>query len=131
VTVEIREVRAGGTMNCAKCQRDITEYSNYCYYCGARQQAPQAGAPLVQKRLMRSATDTKIAGVCGGLAEYMDVDSTVVRLVWVLVTFFTGIVFGIIAYFVAWLVMPLAPVLLPADLSAPANAASHGSAQTA
>jgi phage shock protein C len=118
-------------MNCSKCQRDITEYSNYCYYCGARQQMPQSGARIVQKRLMRSTTDSKIAGVCGGLAEYMDVDSTVVRLVWVLVTFFTGIVFGIIAYFVAWLVMPLAPVLIPADLSATANATSHGSAQTA
>jgi len=42
-----------------------------------------------------------------------------------------AIVFGIIAYFVAWLVMPLAPVLLPADLSAPANTASQGSTQTA
>ena len=97
-------------MNCSKCQRDITEYSNYCYYCGARQQMPQSGAPIVQKRLMRSTTDTKIAGVCGGLAEYMDVDSTVVRLVWVLVTFFTGIVFGIIAllltaYFIKWVVL--------------------------
>jgi phage shock protein C len=118
-------------MNCPKCQRDITEYSNYCYYCGARQQTPQTGAPIVQKRLMRSVTDTKIAGVCGGLAEYMDVDSTVVRLVWVLVTFFTGIVFGIIAYFVAWMVMPLGPVLVPVDLSAPANATGHSSAQTA
>src|SRR5450432_2783674 len=118
-------------MNCSTCQRDITEHSNFCYYCGARQQMPQGGAPIVQKRLMRSATDTKIAGVCGGLAEYMDVDSTVVRLVWVLVTFFTGIVFGTIGYFVAWLVIPLAPVLVPVDLSAPADAASRGSAQTA
>lgn len=119
-------------MNCAKCQRDITEYSNYCYYCGARQQTPQSVAPFVlQKRLTRSAIDSKIAGVCGGLAEYMDVDSTVVRLVWVLVTFFTGIVFGIIAYFVAWMVMPLAPVLVPVDLSTSANAATHSSTQTA
>jgi phage shock protein C len=118
-------------MNCAKCQRDITEYSNFCYYCGARQQAPQIGAPVVQKRLTRSTTDTKIAGVCGGLAEYMDVDSTVVRLVWVLVTFFTGIIFGIIAYFVAWMVMPLAPVLVPVDLSASTNAPRHSSTQTA
>lgn len=118
-------------MTCNKCQRDITEYSNFCYYCGARQQTPPAAAPFVQKRLMRSATDNKIAGVCGGLAEYMDVDSTVVRLVWVLVTFFTGIVLGIIAYAVAWLVMPLAPEPLPVDMSAQANAANHSSAQTA
>ena len=119
----------GKIMNCAKCQRDITEYSNYCYYCGARQQTPQTAAPFIQKRLMRSAADTKIAGVCGGFAEYLDVDSTVVRLVWVLVTFFTGIIFGIIAYFVAWMVMPLAP--LPVELSASTSAASHGSTQTA
>jgi phage shock protein C len=118
-------------MNCPKCQRDITEYSNYCYYCGTRQQAPPTGAPIIQRRLMRSSTDNKISGVCGGLAEYLDVDSTVVRLVWVLVTFFTGIVFGIIAYAVAWLVMPLAPEPLPLDLSAPANAPTHGSTQTA
>jgi phage shock protein C len=117
-------------MTCSKCQRDITEYSNYCYYCGTRQQTPQPGAPIVQKRLMRSVTDTKIAGICGGLAEYMDVDSTVVRLVWVLVTFFTGIVFGIIAYCVAWMVIPLAPVLVPVDLSSPTNAPGH-STQTA
>jgi len=118
-------------MNCPKCQRDIAEYSNYCYYCGARQVAPATGVPLIQKRLMRSSTDKKISGVCGGLAEYMDVDPTVVRLVWVLITFFTGIVFGIIAYFVAWLVIPLAPEPLPVDLSVPANAPNHGSTQTA
>src|SRR5271156_3225598 len=117
-------------MNCPKCQRDITEYSNFCYYCGARQQAPQTATQFVQKRLTRSATDNKIAGVCGGLAEYMDVDSTVVRLVWVLVTFFPGIFFGIIASAVAWLVRPLAPEPLPVDMSAQANAASQSSAQT-
>lgn len=117
-------------MNCAKCQRDITEYSNYCYYCGARQQtAPQIAAPYVQRRLMRSATDAKIAGVCGGFAECLDVDSTVVRLVWVLVTFFTGIILGTVAYFVAWMVMPLAP--LPVELSASATPANSGSVQTA
>jgi phage shock protein C len=118
-------------MTCNKCQRDITEYSNFCYYCGARQQTPPAATPFAQKRLMRSATDNKIAGVCGGLAEYMDVDSTVVRLVWVLITFFTGIVLGIIAYGVAWLVMPLAPEPLPVDVSGQANVARHSPVQTA
>jgi phage shock protein C len=62
---------------------------------------------------MRSSVDSKIAGVCGGIAEYMDVDSTVVRLVWVLVSFFSGIIPGLIAYLVAWLVMPQAPVPVP------------------
>ena len=117
-------------MNCSKCQREITPNSNFCYYCGAQQQMPPVGAPVIQKRLMRSATDNKIAGVCGGLAYYMDVDSTVVRLIWVLVTFFTGLVFGIVAYLVAWLVMPLAPVPNPVEVVTPAGAV-HGSTQTA
>jgi phage shock protein C len=70
---------------------------------------------------MRSSNDSKIAGVCGGIAEYMDVDSTVVRLVWVLITFFTGVVPGLVAYLVAWLVMPEAPALVvePANVTAP------------
>ena len=111
-------------MTCTQCHRDITEYSNFCYYCGARQAAPPSGAAYVQKRLTRSATDNKIAGVCGGLADYMDVDPTVVRLVWVLITFFTGIVLGLIAYLVAWLVIPLA---VPVEATAP----SPSSTQTA
>jgi phage shock protein C len=71
---------------------------------------------------MRSSVDCKIAGVCGGIAEYMDVDPTVVRLVWVLITFFTGIVPGIVAYLVAWLVMP---VVQPVDAAAPPTSASN------
>ncbi|HEY0702069.1 MAG TPA: PspC domain-containing protein [Candidatus Acidoferrales bacterium] len=116
-------------MTCNKCQRDITEYSNFCYYCGARQAAaPVTGAPYVHKRLTRSATDTKIAGVCGGLADYMDVDSTILRLIVVLITFFTGFVFGIVAYLVAWLVIPVA---IPAEAVSPDAHASHSSTQTA
>ena len=103
-------------MICNHCKRELTEHSNFCYYCGAPQQAAPSGPPPVQKRLMRSSVDSKIAGVCGGIAEYMDVDSTVVRLVWVLVSFFSGIIPGLIAYLVAWLVMPQAPVPVPATV---------------
>jgi phage shock protein PspC (stress-responsive transcriptional regulator) len=108
-------------MICGNCRREITEYSNFCYYCGARQgvSAQPAGTAAPPKRLMRSTTDNKIAGVCGGLAQYMDADSTMVRLIWVLVLFFTGIVPGLLAYFVAWIIMPLAPAYVPAPASAP------------
>ena len=100
-------------MLCPNCQRDIAGYSNFCYFCGARQaQAPAAAAQACQKRLMRSATNSRLAGVCGGLGEYLDVDPTLVRLVWVLVTFVGG--FGIIGYVVCWIVMPLGPLPLPA-----------------
>ena len=80
-------------MNCPQCQRDITNYSNFCYFCGARQ-AHATASTAPPRRLRRSATDSKLAGVCGGLAEHFAMDSTIVRLLWVLVTFCTGLVPG-------------------------------------
>jgi phage shock protein C len=58
------------------------------------------------KRLTLSTTDKKLAGVCGGLGEYFDVDPTIVRLATVLITFATGILPMVIAYVVAWLIVP-------------------------
>jgi phage shock protein C len=76
----------------------------------ARLQAPHAG----------SSTDRKIAGVCGGIAEYFDIDSTVVRLVWLVLLFIpVPIVPSIVAYIVAWLVMPQAPVPVAAATAPP------------
>jgi len=59
------------------------------------------------KRLRKSSTDTKIDGVCGGLAEYFGIDSTIVRLAWVIFTFMGGA--GVLAYIIAMFVMPDAP----------------------
>jgi phage shock protein C len=100
-------------MHCPNCQREIAAESSFCYLCGARQVAPPpaAGAPRPPKRLMRSAVDCKIAGVCGGIAEYLEVDSTMVRLVWVLLVLMpVPVVPAFLGYFVAWLVMPKAPL---------------------
>ncbi len=47
-----------------------------------------------------------LLGVCGGIAEYLKVDPTVVRIAWVLLTLLTGVLFGIVAYFICALVMP-------------------------
>jgi len=64
-----------------------------------------------QRRLVRSVTDKRIAGVCGGLAEYFDVDPTIVRVSWVIVSIIAGaVVFGVVAYVVAWFIIPSAPV---------------------
>jgi phage shock protein C len=71
-----------------------------------------AAAPIVApaastRRLRRSATDAKWAGVCGGIAAHLGVDSTVVRLIWVVLSIFLGaIVGGLIVYVVMWMVMP-------------------------
>ena len=61
----------------------------------------------MQKKLYRSRTDRKILGVCGGLAEYFNVDSTLVRVIVVLVALLGGC--GLLAYLVAALIMPEEP----------------------
>lgn len=56
------------------------------------------------KKLYKSVTDKKVSGVCGGIAEYFDIDSTLVRLAWILFICLGGS--GILAYIIAAIVMP-------------------------
>jgi len=73
---------------------------------------PDAPGPVTTtstsgRRLTRSVVDRRIGGVCGGLAAYLDVDSTAIRVVWVVLSIVPGcIVMGVVAYFVAWFIMP-------------------------
>ncbi|MBX0327797.1 PspC domain-containing protein [Oscillochloris sp. ZM17-4] len=60
----------------------------------------------MQPRLTRSPTESMIAGVCGGLAEYFNIDPVIVRLIFVLVTLTSGL--GLPVYVVLWIVMPRA-----------------------
>lgn len=70
-----------------------------------------AHAHAETRRLTRSLHDRKIAGVCGGFAEYFHVDPTVVRLLWAVLTVVPGcIVLGVIAYIIAWIIMPVESV---------------------
>jgi phage shock protein PspC (stress-responsive transcriptional regulator) len=56
------------------------------------------------KRLTRSTTDRRIAGVCGGLAKYLNVDPTVVRIVFLVALLFGSL--GFWAYLIVWLAAP-------------------------
>lgn len=58
----------------------------------------------MKKRLYKSRTDKKVCGVCGGIANYFDVDPTVIRLIWVIFTLVGGS--GLIAYIIAAIIMP-------------------------
>lgn len=61
-------------------------------------------------------------GVCGGLAEYLEVDSTLLRLIWALVVVFTGFAPGVVVYIIAAIIMPEKPnavVDAPASESKP------------
>lgn len=61
----------------------------------------------MQKKLYRSRTNRKILGVCGGFAEYFNVDATLVRLIVVFVALMGGC--GLLAYLIAALIMPEEP----------------------
>ncbi len=88
-------------MFCPSCGREQTGSVHFCCQCGAA----LSGASRRTRKLMLSAEDKKIAGVCGGLAEYLEVDSTLVRVGWVLLAL-AG--FGLIGYPLAWLIIPSA-----------------------
>ena len=59
----------------------------------------------MKKKLYKSVKDKKIAGVCGGIAEYLDVDSTIVRLIGIILVFSWGS--GLLAYIIAAIIMPI------------------------
>jgi phage shock protein PspC (stress-responsive transcriptional regulator) len=59
---------------------------------------------MADKKLVRSA-DKKIAGVCGGLAEYFGMDASIVRIIWLLATIFTAFA-GVLIYILLMIVMP-------------------------
>jgi len=58
------------------------------------------------RRLYRSRSNKMVAGVCGGLAEYLGIDATIIRLLWAFAILFAGA--GLLAYIICWLVMPQA-----------------------
>ncbi|HSQ92931.1 MAG TPA: PspC domain-containing protein [Methanoregula sp.] len=60
------------------------------------------------KRLYRSGKDRILGGICGGLGDYIDVDPTVIRLIWVVATLLS-VGFGVVAYLIAWVLIPESP----------------------
>lgn len=60
----------------------------------------------IMKRMFRSENDKKIAGVCGGIGEMMDVDPTIVRLLTVVLCLATGIIPFFVGYLLAWWLVP-------------------------
>lgn len=61
----------------------------------------------MSKRLYKSSDDIMVAGVCAGIAEYFDIDPTLVRLAWVLFILAGGS--GILAYLIAAIILPKRP----------------------
>jgi phage shock protein PspC (stress-responsive transcriptional regulator) len=92
-------------MYCTKCGAALEKSDVYCSQCGnptAPSLAMSASGPA--PRLSRSIYDKKLAGICGGLAQYLAVDPTFVRLIWLVATVcFPPLLLGYIA---AWIIVP-------------------------
>ena len=76
------------------------------------------------RRLCRSRRDRQLAGVAGGIAAYLEIDPTVVRVLWILSIFLGG--FSILLYIILVFVMPLEPVASPAPGWAPSTGPTWG-----
>ena len=61
----------------------------------------------MNRKLYRSAKDVKLAGVCGGLAEYFNVDVTIIRLLWIAGSFMTAFLTGVILYIICACIIPI------------------------
>ena len=105
-------------MYCPNCGKEYSQKVNFCCHCGTAMFTP---TPVPKKPLTLSRTDKKIAGVCGGFAEYAELDPTIVRVVWLVASIFSGV--GFIAYLIAWIVMPQGPEIVRASATVPVASA--------
>ena len=83
---------------------------------------------MTTKRLFRSTDERMVAGVCGGLAEYFEVDPTVMRVAFVLLTLFDGI--GMAIYILMWIIVPERATLKRADKEDKAATESKATAES-
>lgn len=108
-------------MYCNACGTELPEVARYCHQCGTAAFAAAADTPPQpahgRSRLSRPQSEKKIAGVCAGIARYLGVDVTLVRIILVCLALYPPCIGGIF-YIVCWIVVPREPLLLgPANFN--------------
>lgn len=107
-------------MYCSQCGNLIEDHFRYCSRCGTATEGmsrPKRGADY---GLSRPRDGKKIAGVCAGFARYLEVDVTLVRVVWLLLVILPPVP-GILAYIICWILMPVDPEPVRQECSQPAG----------
>ena len=89
----------------------------YCHQCGRA----NPGWPPTRRPLERPRQGRKIAGVCLALANNMNADPTLIRVLWVVLSLMTALIFGVVAYFVAWILIPEEPEVVVAPNRQPSE----------
>jgi len=95
-------------MYCNACGKTIAEDGRFCSHCGN-----VVGIPPMPRKLARLRADKRIAGVCAGLAQYFDLDVTLVRILCIFITLATGVCPGMVTYLLAWIMISAEPELKP------------------
>lgn len=93
-------------MYCNGCGTEL--HGAYCHACGRAN--PARHAPARRGPLERPRQGRKIAGVCLAIANSLDWDPTLVRVLWAVITILCAFIFGILAYAVAWVLIPEEPL---------------------
>ena len=90
-------------MTCARCLKDLEDGSAFCRHCGAA-----VGSASQARRLVRLPQESRIGGVCAGIASYFDADVTLVRLAWGVLSIIPGLLLGgVMAYAACWVLLPI------------------------
>src|SRR5438034_1555292 len=110
-------------MYCCNCGKKLEDEARYCSVCGTARPPVRPPTTAFQLPLSRVREGKKLAGVCGGFARYFEIDVTLVRIFWVLLTICPPLP-GIIAYIVCWIAMPQDPAPL-SNAPRPAGATSQ------
>jgi phage shock protein C len=105
-------------MFCTRCGTNLDENARFCSGCGASvsgaPSSEQARPSRSTRGLYRSRYDSKVAGVCAGIAQHFEIDVAIVRILWVVLTVYPPGV-GLIAYIICWIAMPKEPYRVPAS----------------
>ncbi len=92
-------------MYCTQCGLQLEDADLYCARCGAPTRPDLVRPAGAARRLTRVMAGKKLGGVCAGFARYLDMDVTLMRIIWLALLFVTGGIVGLV-YLCAWIIMP-------------------------